>query len=306
MNDSTKFDPAAWAARVTSWGYQMVLAVLDGKPDTARTYAEQITAHTYPGPVNTTGDPARLPLRGMIHALDDWITDLVKAATLSTGLRMDDNVDLDQMIAETAPRLPRFVPEESLDEAVDGLHSAQRDESPPTSGNLWATAFIAAWLMRHPWVTANPVGARAELVKRIKQADAIADDVPFPEVLLDVTEAEAIARLEAVLVPSEAQLADVSDPVIREQLRHAPIHPDPTQRSLWQLDVLETAKAHVLQYPTADAISNQILFGAVTAVMKDDRGREARTAMISTVQAERSSRAAKARNTHKPKRKKRR
>lgn len=305
MNDATGSD-AAWAARVTSWGYRLALAVLDDEPGTARTYAEQIIERTYPGLVNRTGDLSRLPLGGTIRALDDWIKQLVQAATLGTGLRMADNVDLDQMIAEIEPRLPRFVPEELIGQALEGLHDAQSDKSPSTAGNLWSTAFIVAWMMRHPWIAANPAGARAELVKRIKQAEAIADDVPMREVVLDVSEAEAIARLEAVLVPSEADLATVSDPVMRERLRHAPIHPDPAQRSLWQLDVLETAKAHILQYPTADAISNQILFDAVAAVMKDNRGRQARTAMIGTVQAGRSSQAAKARNTHKPKRKKRR
>ncbi|MGH3517576.1 MAG: hypothetical protein ACRDT6_05200 [Micromonosporaceae bacterium] len=251
-----------------AWSLRMVLAIRDDHPGVARIYADQIQRHSH------NPNMPRLPLGLGISDLDAFIRFVLDAASVRGSVA--EHVNHDQMISQVCAEIPRFAPAEVVDEAIAvarRVKTTGRDA--PSVGNLYATAVIAAWLIQHPWIAPNPEGARRILLQMILEAEAAAGGVPAAEAVVEISDAEAIDRLTAVLVPSEEVLSEAGHP---ELLRQVPINPDPSKRTLLELDLLESTKALMMEYPQRDSISDKMFLDLVGRCLSDGRSREARTA----------------------------
>jgi hypothetical protein len=285
--------------RIRAWALRMALAVRDDEPDVLRALADQIQLYEL-DPDRSSPWPAD-PLWIAIVTLDLYIDILMRAAEHRDVLV--DHVPLDQIIRGVCGLLPRFAPDAVVADAIAAVEAIKdTKDNRATLGNLYATAAIAGWVLLHPWISPNPEGGRYLLVKTILETEAVINGVPEVEAVLDVTDAEAIGRLQALLQPSLEVIAasglSLGEQLaaVRATLGKTLINPNPERRTRLELALVFATKAHLLEHPERTSLTDGILLNSIGRCLSDDALRRYRATQNVVNPRSRSSSQARIRN----------
>lgn len=238
------------AGRMHGMGLRLVLAYMDGEPHTVAALVQRVGTWD--------GEPGRTPyplpvydfcagqvLNSMAVALD--VLERVCGAALA-------NQDL---AADAIGLVERYGPEQHRDEAVARLRAITAGSgaidirlpgTEPGPVDLVMAAAGHAAVCVHPRATPIRHQLRWELVSRIREVEAIAVGAPDRERVNEISDGEALAFLNRIIGGGWVVIPEA-----------------PSERALWEFEMLAVAKTHLVDTPAdattpeqADALRDQV------------------------------------------------
>ncbi|MGF6889518.1 hypothetical protein ABIA39_008983 [Nocardia sp. GAS34] len=257
-----------------AWSNRMVLAYMGRQPESLADYAQRISVYDddptvaggrftgkFPGTrytfaVSRAGDLFATMLdaaRLHHHFTNAEVTAGVRA--LVTDLVPDDHRAEALTVLDRQPTTGEFGQWE-INDAVAGL------------GELYVVTAVAAWFASHRMVSPSAEAARRIILKMTHDAEAMAWGVPEAE-RLDVTEEQALELLDSLLGTTDP---DFNFPGVPPG--QSGISRDRNERTLVEMEVVEAAKAHIIEHPIRTRETDIIMLEAMSRAMDNSAARD--------------------------------
>lgn len=256
-----------------AWALRMVLAALGGQPDALADYAQRIATYD-DDPVRAASPYAgKFPGTRYTFAVEqamELTVNLLDAAH-QTGNDLFTNA---QVLDGTRNLISDLVPAEHQDAVL-----AVADTMPATGelggwplapevaglAELYFVTVMAAWFCRHPQISPSRPTIRRYLLERIHSLESTARGVPELE-RLDVTEQQALDLLDSLLGGADFTAVGVS-------ASQGAVNRDRSKRTLLELDIVETAKAHLIEHPIRTEDTDRKLMDDIRQALAADLAR---------------------------------
>ncbi|GAA2783259.1 hypothetical protein [Saccharopolyspora taberi] len=252
---------------MNAWALRMALAYMGGQADTLADYAGRIS--TYDDTVADSPYAGKFPgtcFSFPVKRAIDLISMMLEAAERHRTVRLD-NADV---VAGVRQLVTDLVPAEDQDAALavvdqqptTGAFGGWRlEESTAGIGELYVVTALAAWLAGNREISPSREAARRVVMQQVHDFEATARGVPEAE-RLDVTEQEALDLLDAVLGTTSPDLSAFGIAPGQSAITR-----DRSKRTLVEMEVVEAAKAHLIEHPIRTDETDRILLEAIGRAM---------------------------------------
>lgn len=280
---------------MNAWALRMTLAYMGGQAQALADYARRISAYddTGAGPYAGTypGTCFSFPVKRAI----DLVSMMLDAAQRHRTVRLD-NADV---VAGVRQLVTDLVPDEDRDAALavldrqpaTGAFGGWRlEESTAGIGELYVVTALAAWLAGNRMISPSREAARRLVMQQVHDFEATARGVPEAE-RLDVTEQQALDLLDAVLGATGPDLS-----AYEIAPGQSAITRDRSKRTLMEMEIVEAAKAHLIEHPFRTDETDKLLLEATGRAMNSAKdsstGMETRGDGITDTERRRSEKLA--------------
>jgi len=264
-----------------AWPLRMVVAFVDRDGAAVADYARRITTYD-DDPVVAGGEfagmfPGSLYSFSMTQIVEQITTMLEVAASSRLRVQVGNGEILTgvrELITELVPAADRDAALALLNrQPTDGrfgIRNWRLKEADAGLADLYIATAIAAWCVDHPLICPSRQGYRRMILTQAHDAESTAHGVPEIERHAP-TDQQALALLDAVMGIHHPGWPDLGIPQ-----GQSAINRDPDKRSLIEVEVIEAAKAHLLDHPVRTEDTDRILADAIGRAMNGVEARRAR------------------------------
>ena len=253
---------------MNAWPLRMVLAYLDGQARELADYAQKISTYD-DDPVVAAGEFAgSFPGTRYSFSVDrtlDLIATMLNVAGIraSTITNTEVTAGVRRLINDLVPADDRDATLAVLDRqpATGPFKVWPIDDSAAELGDLYVVTALAAWCIGNPVVSPSKQAGRRMILRQIHDMESTAHGVPEVE-RLEVTDQQALELLDAVLGSTDPDFPDFG--FLPGQ---AAINRDPRRRTLVEMEIVEAAKAHLIDHPIRSDDTDRLLRAAIGDAM---------------------------------------